>query len=95
MAGGEILPPLRGPRVRVSAGLVDMLIKTTMGEAMRYLAVLLVLGALTACGDVRFVGSLGNPYCAPDGSVVLGIYPNSQGKYDGIKSNRENCPWNR
>ena len=66
-----------------------------MGEGMRYLAVLLVLGALTACGDVRFVGSLGNPYCAPDGTVVFGVYPNSQGKYDGIKANREICPWNR
>ena len=38
-----------------------------MGEGMRYLAVLLVLGALSACDNVRFVGSLGNPYCAPDG----------------------------
>ena len=69
--------------------------KTTMGEGMRYLAVLLVLGALSACGNVRFVGSLGNPYCAPDGTVVFGVYPNSQGKHDGIKANRENCPWNR
>ncbi len=50
---------------------------------------------LAGCGEANFVGNIGDPYCAPDGSVVYGIYPNSQGQYAPIRSNRENCPWHK
>lgn len=53
---------------------------------------------LAACSDiheVRLVGSYDDPYCAPDGSVVLGVLPNSVGRYEPIRSNVSNCPWHR
>lgn len=53
----------------------------------------LFLGACSEVRDVRFVGSLTDPYCAPDGSVVLGIFPTSQGSYEPIRSTPENCAW--
>ncbi len=53
---------------------------------------------LAACSDIRevhLVGSYDDPYCAPDGSVVLGVLPNSAGRYEPIRSNVSNCPWHR
>ena len=53
----------------------------------------LLLGACSEVRDVRFVGSLNDPYCAPDGSVVFGIFPTTEGSYQPIKSTPENCTW--
>ena len=53
----------------------------------------LFLGACSEVRDVRFVGSLTEPYCAPDGSVVLGVFPTARGSYEPIKSTPENCVW--
>ncbi len=53
----------------------------------------LLLGACSEVRDVRFVGSLTEPYCAPDGSVVLGVFPTARGSYEPIKSTPENCAW--
>ena len=53
---------------------------------------------VAACSDVRevrLVGSYDDPYCAPDGSVVLGVLPNSAGRYAPIRSNVSNCPWHK
>ena len=52
------------------------------------------LAACSAIQDARLVGSYDQPYCAPDGSVVLGVYPNSAGRYGPLRSNVSNCPWN-
>ena len=53
----------------------------------------LLLGACSEVRDVRFVGTLTDPYCAPDGSIVLGVFPNSQGSYQPLKSTPQNCVW--
>lgn len=67
------------------------------------LAPIAALGLLAACsnvpvgpkGDPIEVGSVLNPYCAEDGSIVQRIYPNDQGRYDTAQSSPDNCPWNR
>ncbi len=46
-------------------------------------------------GAPRQVGTILDPFCAPDGSVVRVQYPNSQGNFVGAKASRENCPWNK
>ncbi len=43
--------------------------------------------------EFRRVGSIMNPYCMPDGSVVRFQYPNSSGVYEGHKGDPKNCPW--
>ena len=40
-------------------------------------------------------GSVANPSCASDGSVVFYEYPNTRGSYDGLTNTPANCPWNR
>ncbi len=73
---------------------------------MRILAILAVSLFLGACaqamdeggdsmGGPRRVGSVLDPFCAPDGSVVTLQYPNAQGSFDGAMASRENCPWNQ
>lgn len=66
---------------------------------MKYLP-LIALGlglGLSACSDGRYEpgGSLFNPLCMPDGSVVYYEYPNKGGQYDEVKANTANCPWNK
>ena len=70
---------------------------------MRILAILAASLFLSACaqpmdeaqGEPRRIGTLLNPFCMPDGSVVLIQFPNSQGSFEGAKASRENCPWNQ
>ncbi len=70
-------------------------------RALSLLAALIFLGACTlplvgtgeSRGEPRRVGTMIDPFCAPDGSVVRLLYPNSQGSFEGTKSSRENCPW--
>ena len=52
-------------------------------------------GAGDARGGSRQVGTILDPYCMPDGSVVRVQYPNSQGSFEGAKASRDNCPWNQ
>ncbi len=54
-------------------------------------AAALLLGACSEIREVRFVGTLLEPYCAPDQSVVLGVFPNEEGGYEPIKSSPANC----
>lgn len=57
-----------------------------------------MLSALLAgCGNGRWdqEGSVANPSCAPDGSVVFYEYPNSRGSYDGLTNSPAHCPWSR
>ena len=53
----------------------------------------LLLSACSEIRDVQLVGSWADPYCAPDSSVVLGVFPNDKGNYRPIESSRENCSW--
>ncbi len=46
-------------------------------------------------GAPRVVGTIMDPYCLPDGSIVRFLYPNSEGSFEGAKASRENCPWNQ
>ena len=75
---------------------------------MRVIAILataLFLGACAAvaapeetvdtAGAPRLVGTIMDPFCAPDGSIIRLIYPNARGKFDGALASRENCPWNQ
>ena len=63
---------------------------------MRMLAALVVALALYGCGgEGRRVGTVLDPVCAPDGSVVMYQFPNTQGSYEGVQASRENCPWNQ
>ncbi len=72
-------------------------------RALSILAVLFFIGACAlplaetdgARGKPRQVGTIMDPYCAQDGSVVRLQYPNSQGSFEGTKANRENCLWNK
>lgn len=64
---------------------------------MKYVAIL-VLGLMAAaCSGGRFEpgGSMFDPLCMPDGSVVYYEYPNKAGTYDEVKATKANCPWNR
>ncbi len=46
---------------------------------------------LGGCGEGRKVGSILEPYCAPDGSVVMHQKPNADGSYEGAQASPENC----
>ena len=46
---------------------------------------------LGGCGEGRYVGSILEPYCAPDGSVVTYQKPNADGSYEGAQASPENC----
>ena len=60
-----------------------------MKTSLAVMALLLLVG----CGNAQYVGSIGDPYCAPDGSVVYVVYPNTAGMRDTMKASRKNCPW--
>ncbi len=62
---------------------------------MRYFAIAAALLLVTACQDGRFEpgGSLMDPLCMPDGSVVFYEYADKAGKYDEVRANKQNCPW--
>ncbi len=62
---------------------------------MKILAILAVSVILGACADSRQVGSVLDPLCMPDGSVVRAQYANDEGSFDGVVASRENCPWNQ
>ncbi len=64
---------------------------------MRMLAALVVALALYGCGggESRRVGTVLDPVCAPDGSVVRYQFANDQGSFEGVQASRENCPWNQ
>ena len=46
-------------------------------------------------GAPHLVGTIMDPFCAPDGSIVRLVYPNAQGSFDNALASRENCPWNQ
>ncbi len=54
-------------------------------------ALLLAGVVLGECGERRRVGSVLEPYCAPDDSVVMYQKPNADGSYDGAEASPENC----
>ncbi len=62
---------------------------------MKYWMVLAATLVLGGCAEGRWVGSVFDPFCMPDGSVVLYQFPNSQGSYEGFTASRENCSWNQ
>lgn len=58
---------------------------------------LAVLASVAGCTGGRFEpgGSLFDPLCMPDGSVVYYEYPNKAGQYDEVRASKANCPWNK
>ncbi len=69
------------------------------GMMMRFIGSHIMLGTvllagvvLSGCSEGRRVGSIMEPYCAPDGSVVMYQKPNTQGSYDSAQASPENCP---
>ncbi len=53
---------------------------------------LLVAGVVLAgCKHGRQVGTVLEPYCAADGSVVVYQTPNADGSYDEAEASAENC----
>ncbi len=68
---------------------------------MRYTVFLAGALLLAACsGSDRMSraepgGSVFDPLCMPDGSVVFYEYANKAGQYDEVTANKANCPWNR
>ena len=65
---------------------------------MRTTIGLLIILSVGACAEQNRLyrsasGSVFDPVCAPDGSVVRIEYANSQGSYTGIKASKENCLW--
>ena len=64
---------------------------------MRYILFVLAAMTLVACGGGRSEpqGSVLDPVCMPDGSVVYRQYPNTSGQYDATQASKANCPWNR
>ena len=64
---------------------------------MRAVLAGLSLFALAACADGRPEpgGSLFDPLCMPDGSVVFYEYPNKAGQFDEVTANKQNCVWNK
>lgn len=69
---------------------------------MRTFALLVAALALVACssgertmGRAEPGGSVLDPLCMPDGSVVYYEYANRAGQYDEVTANKANCPWNR
>ena len=46
---------------------------------------------LSGCAEGRQVGTVFDPVCAEDGSVVFYQIPNSQGSYEGLDASKENC----
>jgi len=52
---------------------------------------------LAACGSGRTEpgGSLLDPLCMPDGSVVFYEYANKAGQYDEVTASKANCAWNK
>jgi hypothetical protein len=64
------------------------------------LGIVLMAFAISGCATEdkphrRSDTSVFDPVCAPDGSVVRIEYANQQGGYDGIKTGKEFCPWNK
>jgi len=68
-------------------------------EMLKYATILLGFIVLAGCAsggrDSRSVGSIADPFCAPDGSVVYVQYADSQGNFNEMKASRENCSWNK
>lgn len=70
---------------------------------MRYAALLAAVLVLAACsnsgertmGRAEPGGSMLDPLCMPDGSVVYYEYANRAGQYDEVTANKANCPWNK
>ncbi|MBL8698784.1 MAG: hypothetical protein JNK67_10450 [Alphaproteobacteria bacterium] len=61
---------------------------------MKYAALAVIALGLSACGD-RWEpgGSILDPLCMPDGSVVLTEYKKKDGTFDETTAKKENCPW--
>jgi hypothetical protein len=69
---------------------------------MRYAALLAATVLLAACsggektmGRAEPGGSVLDPLCMPDGSVVYYEYANRAGQYDEVTASKANCPWNK
>jgi hypothetical protein len=57
------------------------------------LAATVVAGCSSEDKGFRRVGTVLDPYCMPDGSIVRIQYPNSSGDFDGTKGDPKNCAW--
>jgi hypothetical protein len=63
---------------------------------MRFALLGVALLGLAACADRNQPGgSVFDPVCMPDGSVVLSEYKRADGSYDETTAKRENCIWYR
>jgi hypothetical protein len=63
---------------------------------MKYVAMAVIALGLSACADrSQPGGSILDPLCMPDGSVVLWEYKKKDGSYDETTAKKENCYWYR
>lgn len=63
---------------------------------MKYAALAAIIVGLSACADrMQPGGSILDPVCMPDGSVVLSEYKRPDGTFDETTASKKNCPWNR
>ncbi|MBM3521838.1 MAG: hypothetical protein FJX57_02680 [Alphaproteobacteria bacterium] len=63
---------------------------------MKYAAMAVIALGLSACADrPEPGGSLLDPLCMPDGSVVLWEYARKDGTFDETTAKKENCIWYR
>lgn len=65
---------------------------------MRTIVVCSLAVFLAACGpdrETRMVGEVSDPWCMPNGAVVLKQYANSQGSFEGTRGAYDNCNWNK
>lgn len=64
---------------------------------MRHAILIAAALVLAACSGGRSEpgGSIFDPLCMPDGTVVFYEYPNKAGQYDEVTANKANCPWNK
>ena len=58
-------------------------------------ALIVAVGCAPQGKESRRVGSIFNPYCMPDGSVVRIQYSNSGGSYEGTRGDPKHCSWNK
>lgn len=63
---------------------------------MKLVAMAVIVLGLSACADRSEPGgSVLDPLCMPDGSVVLWEYARKDGTFDETTAKKENCPWYR
>ena len=64
---------------------------------MRYAILIAGVLLLAACSanSRPEQGSMFDPACMPDGSVVFRQYSNQTGTFDAAQGSKANCPWNK